>query len=60
MAKRKSETTRPWRDDPEMGDMGDKEYREEIFRSLQEDGVPPDDLPDLKLRKQYSKWLQKV
>jgi hypothetical protein len=43
-----------------MGDMGDKEYREEIFRSLQEDGVPPDDLPDLKLRKQYSKWLQKV
>jgi len=42
-----------------MGDMGNKTYRNEIFRSLKDDNVPPEDLPDLKLRKQYADWLKK-
>jgi hypothetical protein len=58
MDENKLDTTRPWQDDPEMGDMEDKEYREEIFQSLKDDNVPPEHLPDLKLRKQYSKWLK--
>jgi hypothetical protein len=57
--KDKVKVTRPWKDDPDMGDMEDPEYREEIFSSLQYDGVFPEHLPDLKLREQYSEWLKK-
>ena len=40
--KDKVKVTRPWKDDPDMGDMEDPEYREEIFSSLQYDGIPPE------------------
>ena len=55
----KTQKERPWKDDPDMGDMGNKTYRNEIFQSLKDDNVPPEHLPDLKLRKQYADWLKK-
>jgi hypothetical protein len=55
----KTQKERPWKDDPDMGDMGNKTYRNEIFQSLKDDNVAPEHLPDLKLRKQYSEWLKK-
>ena len=55
----KLQRTRPWKDDPELGDMNDREYREEIFRSLQDDSIDPSHLPDPTLRRQYEDWLKK-
>jgi hypothetical protein len=38
---------RPWVGDPELGDMKDPQYREEMFRIFKHDFVDPPSVPTL-------------